>query len=106
MVKRKLGIVWGDEAKDALKSIYKYIKKRESIEKAKKVRNEIVASAKDLNIFPEKFAEDPHLKNEPGNYRFKVIWSYKIIYEVTPEIILILDVFHTSRDPENINTRK
>ena len=43
-----------------------------------------------------------HLEDEPGNYRYKVIWSYKIIYEITKEAIYILDVFHTSRDPSNI----
>jgi len=106
MVKKKLKVVWNDEAKYALKNIYNYIKKRESAERAKKVRNEIAASAKDLNVFPEKFIEDPYLKDEPGNYRFKVIWSYKIIYEVTPESILVLDVFHTSRDPLNISAHK
>ncbi len=106
MVKKQLKIIWNDEAKYALRNIYDYIRERESVAAAKKVRNEIVKSAKDLNVFPEKFAEDPYLKHEPGNYRFKVIWSYKIIYEVTPESIQILDVFHTSRDPGNISTHK
>ena len=106
MVKKKLKVIWNNEAKYALRNIYNYIKKRESAETAKKVRDEIVASAKNLNVFPKKFAEDPYLKDEPGNYRFKVIWSYKIIYEVTPEVIMVLDVFHTSRDPGNSSTQK
>lgn len=103
MVKKKLNIIWDDDAKYALKSIYNYIKKRESLDRARKVRNDIVESTKNLNIFPQKFAEDPYLKDEFGNYRFKVIWSYKIIYEVTSEAVMILDVFHTSRDPGNIS---
>jgi plasmid stabilization system protein ParE len=106
MVKKELKIIWNDEAKYALKKIYDYIRKRESVAVAKKVRNEIARSAKDLNVFPEKFVEDPYLKDEPGNYRFKVIWSYKIIYEITPDSIQILDVFHTSRDPGNISAHK
>lgn len=100
---------WNNGKKEAtysLKNIYDHIRKRESVEVAKQVRNEIVRSAKDLNVFPEKFVEDPYLKDEPGNYRFKVIWSYKIIYEITPEAIQVLDVFHTSRDPGNISTHK
>ena len=88
------------------KSIYNYTKKRESVDRARKVINEIAASAKNLNAFPEKFVEDPYLKDQPGNHRFKVTWSYKIIYEITPESIMILDVFHTSRDPGNISTHK
>ena len=106
MVENKLRTVWNNEAKYALKNIYNYIKKKESAERAKKVRDEIVGSAKDLNVFPAKFVEDPYLKDELGNYRFKVIWSYKIIYEVTPDKIIVLDVFHTSRDPSNISTNK
>ncbi|MEQ9286100.1 MAG: type II toxin-antitoxin system RelE/ParE family toxin [Cyclobacteriaceae bacterium] len=106
MVKKKLRIIWNDEAKNALKSIYNYIKREESADRAKKVRTEIVESARNLNVFPEKFAEDPYLKDEPGNYRFKVIWSYKIIYEITPETIMILDVFHTSRNPDDISGNK
>lgn len=105
MVKKRLKIIWDDEAKHSLRSIYNYIKNRESVEVAKKVRNKIASSAKSLNDFPEKFEQEPVLRNESGNYRYKVIWSYKIIYEVTEEAIYIVDVFHTSRDPSNIKRR-
>ncbi len=104
MVKKKLKIIWDDEAKYSLRSIYNYIKKRESVETAKKVRDKIADSAKSLNDFPEKFEEEPVLKSEPENYRYKVIWSYKIIYEVAEEAIYIVDIFHTSRDPSNIKS--
>ena len=57
MVKGKLKIIWDDEAKVALRSIYDYIKYRESVG----------------------------------------------VYEVTLEYILVLDIFHTSRDPSGIN---
>lgn len=105
MVKKKLKIIWDDEAKYSLRSIYNYIKKRESVERAKKVRDTIASSARSLNDFPEKFEEEPVLRSEPGNYRYKVIWSYKIIYEVAEEAIYIVDIFHTSRDPSNIQGR-
>ena len=82
-----------------------YIKKRESVERAKKVRGEIVAKTKILNDFPEKIEEEPVLRSERGNYRYKVVWSYKIVYEVAKEAIYIVDIFHTSRDPSNIKGR-
>jgi predicted nucleic acid-binding protein len=47
-----------------------------------------------------------HIVNLERNNRFKVVWSYKIIYEVTDKAIYILDIFHTSRDPSNIKRRK
>lgn len=106
MVKKKAKIIWDDEAKRSLRNIYNYIKRRESVDVAKKVRNEIVSQAKTLNDFPEKFEREHHLEDEPGNFRYKVIWSYKIIYEVTKEAIYILDVFHTSRNPSNIKKKK
>lgn len=106
MVKKKVKIVWDDEAKRSLRSIYNYIKNRESAYLAKKVRDEIAAQVKELLSFPEKFEKEPFLKDKPGNYRYKVIWNYKIIYEVTTEAIYILDVFHTSRNPSSINKTK
>ncbi|RLD50809.1 MAG: hypothetical protein DRI97_16520, partial [Bacteroidetes bacterium] len=30
---------------------------------------------------------------------YKVIWSYRLVYEVTRETVIILDVIHTSRNP-------
>lgn len=101
MVKNKIKVIWDDEAKRSLRSIYDYLKSKESIQVAKKVRDEITAQAKELVIFPEKFEKEPVLKDEPGNYRYKVVCSYKIIYEVTTEAIYILDIFHTSRNPSH-----
>jgi plasmid stabilization system protein ParE len=105
MVRKKLLIIWDNEAKRSLRSIYDYLKTKESIPVAKKVRNEILMQSRSLGQFPEKFAEEPNLKKEAGNFRFKVIWSYKIIYEVSDETILILDIFHTSRDSSNIRRK-
>jgi len=99
--KRK--ILWDNEAKRSLKSIYVYLKHKESVNIARKVRNEIVNQTKRLDLFPEKFATEPHLKNERGNFRYKVIWSYKIIYEITLNTIFIIDIFHTSRNPLELN---
>jgi plasmid stabilization system protein ParE len=100
---KKLKVIWDDEAKKSLRNIYFYIKNRESQTQAIRVRKKIVEQAKTLSSFPEKFVEEPNLKSERGNYRFKVIWSYKIIYEITPEAIIVLDIFHTSRDPQLIS---
>ncbi len=106
MVKRNYKVIWDDEAKVSLRRIYNYIKNRESTDQAIKVRDEIKDLAKSLGFMPHKYAEDPFLKDEPGDNRFKVIWSYKLVYEVTEKAIIILDVFHTSRDPQNLKQVK
>lgn len=105
MVKR-WKIIWDDEAKNSLRSIYDYIKSRESVSMALRVKKEIIKQVKSLATFPEKFAREPHFSADSGNIRFKVIWSYKIIYEITDGYILILDIFHTSRNPTEIETDK
>lgn len=106
MVKGKLKVIWDNEAKEALKSIYNYIKNRQSVAVARKVRGEIVSQARALINFPGKFEHEHYLKDENGNFRYKVIWSYKIIYEVTSDAIYVLDIFHTNRDPSNIKAPK
>ena len=55
---------------------------------------------------PSKFSKEEYLRDEGGDIRFKSIWSYKIVYETTEEYVVILDVFHTSRDPINLKKSK
>ena len=68
-MKRRIRIIWDDEAKLSLKSIYEYIRSRESVRVATKVRTEIIKQTKTINQFPKKSAEEPILKNEIGNFR-------------------------------------
>jgi len=96
-------IIWDDEAKKSLRSIYDYIKSRESVSTALRIRNEIIKQVKILPKYPEKFTREPYFINQSDNIRFKVIWSYKIIYEITERNILVLDIFHTSRNPSEID---
>lgn len=105
MVNKKIAIIWDDEAKRSLKNIYYYIKDNQSVEVAKKVRGRIVSQARTLNDFPKKFERELNLEDEVGDFRSIVIWSYRIIYEVTEKAIYILDIFHTSRDPSKIKKR-
>ena len=104
MVNKKLEIIWDDEAKKSLRNIYYYIKDNQSIEVARKVRDRILSQAKTLNDFPKKFEREQNLEDEVGEFRYMVIWSYKIIYEVTENAIYILDIFHTSRNPQDLKS--
>ena len=102
MVKRNYKVVWQVEARSSLRKIYSYIKKRESQEQAAKVRSEIKKEGDSLGFMPHKYTMDPFLEKYRRNIRFKAIWSYKLVYEITEEHIIILDVIHTSRNPENM----
>ena len=99
--KKKLPILWDRLAKNNLDDIYTYIAE-DSIAAARKVKKELVKLAHSLNDFPEKFSIEECLASEPENFRSVSKWSYKIIYEVTQESIIIVDVFHTSQHPSKI----
>jgi plasmid stabilization system protein ParE len=106
MVKKNFKVVWDDEAKASLRLIYNYIKNKESIDQAKKVVREITDLGKSLGYMPTKFSKEELLSDEGGDIRFKAIWSYKIVYEITEDFVVILDIFHTSRDPNNLTKLK
>ncbi len=102
MVKKHYKVVWQDEAKSSLLKIYCYIKKRESQEQAARIRSEIKKEGDNLGFMPHKYTRDPFLEQHRRNIRFKAIWNYKLVYEISEEHIIILEVIHTSRNPENM----
>lgn len=99
--KKKLPIRWDRLAKENLDQIFDFIAE-DSMTAARKVKKELIKLAHSLNDFPGKFSAEPYLEDEPENYRSVSKWSYKIIYEVTEEHIIIIDVFHTSQHPKKI----
>jgi plasmid stabilization system protein ParE len=101
---RKLPIRWDRLAKKNLDDIFNYIAE-DSIPAAIKVKKELVKLAHSLNDFPEKFSVEEFLAGEPENFRSVSKWSYKIIYEVTEDCIIIVDLFHTSQHPSKIKRR-
>jgi len=98
---KRLPIRWDRLAKRNLDDIYNYIAK-DSLLAAKKVKKELIKLAHSLNDFPEKFSIEEFLADEPENYRSVSKWSYKIIYEITEDCIIIVDLFHTSQHPSKI----
>ncbi|MBU0763964.1 MAG: type II toxin-antitoxin system RelE/ParE family toxin [Bacteroidetes bacterium] len=105
VAKKKLPVVWDRVAKANLDDIYDYIAK-DSMQAARMVKKELIKLAGSLNDFPEKYSQEEYLSDEPENYRSVSKWSYKIIYEVTKESVIIADIFHTSQDPQKIKRVK
>lgn len=106
MVKKKgLPIRWDNKAKENLDRIYDFIAE-DSVSAARYVKKNLVKLAHSLNDFPEKYSREEYLTNEPENYRSVSKWSYKIIFEVTDECLIIADVFHTSQHPSRIQIVK
>jgi plasmid stabilization system protein ParE len=105
LVKKKLPIRWDKRAKGNLDKIYDKIAE-DSENAARYVKKELIKLAHSLNDFPEKYSKEEYLADEPENYRSVAKWSYKIIYEVTEECIIIADIFHTSQHPMKIKRVK
>jgi len=106
LVKTKnLPIRWDKRAKENLDSIYDFIAE-DSITSARYVKKKLVNLARSLNDFPEKYSKEEFLQDEPENYRSVSKWSYKIIFEITDECLIIADIFHTSQHPSKIKRIK
>jgi len=103
--KKKLPIRWDKKAKENLDCIYSYIAK-DSKEAARYVKKELVKLANGLSDFPEKYSKEDLLGDELENYRSVAKWSYKIIYEITDDYLIIVDIFHTSQSPLKIIRKK
>jgi len=104
VTRKKLPIRWDRLAKESLDNIYEYIQ-QDSIQNARKIKKELIKLAGSLNDFPEKFSREKFLEEEPENFRSVSKWSYKIIYEVTDNEVIIADIFDTHQHPSKITIR-
>jgi toxin ParE1/3/4 len=103
--KKALPIRWDRLAKASLDEIYAYIAEQESPEVGKHVKESLIDLAESLNPYPRKYPEEPVLKDEEEEYRYAVKWSYKLIYEITEDALIIVDVFHTKQDPGKLKDK-
>ena len=98
MVKKKK-VIWSDRGKQSLREHYDHIK-QDSVVAAKSVKSEIIRASKTLSSYPEKYQLDENLPNNPGDIRRFFRWSYRIVYQINEDTIDILNVLHTSQEPE------
>ncbi|TRX45806.1 type II toxin-antitoxin system RelE/ParE family toxin [Fulvivirga sp. M361] len=92
-------VAWSKRAKASLDYYCDRIA-LESPPSAKKVRKKIVTIAKSLSKNPNLYQVDEHYPDNPGNIRRFFQWSYRVVYQVREESVVILNVYHTSQHPE------
>ncbi len=97
----KLPVKWSRHAKKSLDYIVDYIR-QDSPSNSVIVKRELVQLVGSLSDFPEKYPVDPYIDPSFGNFRFVPKWNYKIVYEVTDNEIIIIDIFHASQSPDKI----
>jgi toxin ParE1/3/4 len=88
-------VIWTAPAKDDLKKIYDYIA-GDSKYYAKKVAQEFVDKSEQLVKLPRMGRIVPEV--EDPNIRELIIYSYRLIYEISPKRIEILAIIHGKQD--------
>ena len=88
-------VKWSIPAKDDLKQIFEYIAK-DSKFYANKVADEIVEKSEMLDKFPEMGRIVPEI--EDSNIRELIVYSYRLIYEISAKKIEILALIHGKQD--------
>lgn len=92
-------VVWSEKAKISLAIIYDYIF-QSSPQNAEKDFFTLLDIASKLSDDRYNYSKDLIINKE--RYRFIPKWSYKIIYERTENEVIILDIFNTKQNPENL----
>ncbi|HKK82149.1 MAG TPA: type II toxin-antitoxin system RelE/ParE family toxin [Prolixibacteraceae bacterium] len=96
-------VIWSKLAKESLAQIYDYIFE-DSPQNAEMVFNTLFELGNSLSDEKVEYAKDLIINEE----RFRIIpkWSYKIIYERTESLVIILDIFNTYRNPKRLGRYK
>jgi toxin ParE1/3/4 len=100
-----ISVNWTPFAVRRLDEIYGFIvDETKSSEPAEKFVDKIFNRTDQLRTFPLSGQEELFLKGRGINCRYLVEGNYKIIYEYVSDknLVVILDVFNTNRDPQNI----
>ncbi len=97
-----LPVKWSSVAKNRLVEVYEYIESKTSINIAEKVTLELADAAESTRKNPFLFSECKELSTKTKAYRNIIKWNYRIIYKITSDYILILDIFHCKRNPKEL----
>ena len=97
-----LEVKWSPEAIEVLEAIAEYII-RDSEYYARSVVTEMLAVSREIREFPFIGRVVPEIGDE--NIRERFVYSYRLIYRIEPERILIVAVIHGKRRMENISER-
>lgn len=95
-------VIWTKKASGQFERAVKYIFKEQGFYYADIVRVKILQTTALLERQPLIGAIEPLLTHKNYEYRFLLVWSYKIIYRTTKEKVIISRVFHTSRNPKRL----
>ena len=96
-------VIWTRRASNQLERAIKYIKVEQGTAYAEIVLNKALEKTSLLERNPEIGQAEPLLKHKKSEYRYIIVWSYKIIYRIEIDKVIISRVFHTSRNPKKLH---
>ena len=99
MVTEPYEVVWTKCSQQHMKQAYDYISK-DSPQNAIKVLEEIVNAVNKAIPNPEFYAPDKYKKNNDGSYRAFEKHHFRIAYRFTHNVIRVLRIRHTGREPK------
>ncbi len=98
----KYEITWTDFAEKQLDLIFDYYLVEAGYGVALKIIQSLVSRVEILKSFPETGQIELSLYSHPNEFRYLLDGNYKIIYHLTDNSVVIIDVFDTRRDPIKI----
>jgi len=95
-------VTWSPEAVEDLESIAEYIE-RDSSFYAQSVVSKILEASRNIKEFPLIGRVVPEIGDE--NIRERFIYSYRLVYQIRQQRILVVAVIHGQRLLENVEER-
>lgn len=95
-------VIWTKRALGQFERAINYIKEEQGVYYAKIVVEKILAATALLESSPKMVKVEPSLQHKKSEYRFIIVCSYKIIYRVASDRVVITMVCHTSRNPNKL----
>lgn len=93
-----------DPAKEELKRIYSYHRRRGYGKKGRKIRKEVMKKAMGLRKYPYMGQKEEYLAHLGKGHRYILVEKrYKVIYRIEGQIIYVTDVFDTQQDESKMN---
>ncbi len=99
MAIKKRKVTWTKQATRQFNAAIKFIRE-DSEQKAEKVRLTLLDKIIGLEDDRWVHRQDPHKRNNDGNYLYFEILRYRIVYYVTPNEVFIVRLRHTSMEPK------
>ena len=95
-----VNVNWSPQAKNHLRAIYQYYRLHASATIANKIKANILASTKQLELFPHSGAYEPIAEGWEDEIRY--LWvrkHWKVIYAVRDEVCIVTCVWDVRNNP-------